>query len=496
MSLFGRGKKEQKGEVKQSIQEQKITKDDGWVTIKGDEHFFGQYNESENGKFLVAYHDGQTGLDGKTRWLDGEVSLIRNEQDILWKKKMERPNNAHVSNDGVVAVEDWLNSKELCGALRVFDVSGNQLMEKRLDSNIGTSNISPDGKYAVVTTCNPDNSIYLFDTKSGNLLWKYKNHSGKIALNVFFNGDKVAIGTGKSVVLAEVEYELTLDGDLSEDSKRDLGTQKSLEEGEMKSDEIVKLLKSYLSSNKKSEIRKGLEGLRNILYLKNQGKVKREVLNLYLDNFAEIMPLLLSHLESRERDVQLEILDLFVKLGKIRKTLIIEHKDRIIDYIKKNSKNFKENHFIGPLGALDPEFTDVIMPILKNYLVNSKSWNSRRFAIFNLESIGRKYPDKIKDVIPIIVEYIEKPEKKDKEIRELAKNNDIAQIDIAVAEGMGADPKTWIMDASIDFIGGIGKKHPEIVKEYVPLLEDVSKNAKSQYSRKKAKRAVENINKK
>jgi len=494
MGLFGRRKKEQKEEVKQSIQEQKITKDDGWVTIEGDEHFFGQYNESENGKFLVAFQDGHIdATSGKSRWINGEVYLISDRQNILWKKQMERPNNVHVSNDGVVAVEDWLNSKELCDALRVFDVSGNQLMEKRLDSNIGTSNISPDGKYAVVTTCNPDNSIYLFDTRRGNLLWKYKNHSRKVALGVFFKGDKVAIGTGKSIVSAEIEYELTLDGDLSKDSKKDLDTQESIEEGEMKSEDVIKLLKSHLSSKKKSETRKGIEELRNILYLKNQGKKKREALNSYLDNFAEIMLLLLSHLEGREHDAQLEILDLFVKLGRIRKTLITEHKDKIIDYIKKNSKDFKENHFIGPLGTLDPEFTDVIMPILKNYLVNSKSWNSRRFAIFNLESIGKKYPDKIKDVIPIIVEYIEKPEKKDKEIRELAKNNDIAQIDIAVAEGMGADPKTWIMDAAIDFIGGIGKKHQEIVKEYIPLLEDISKNAKSQYSRKKATRALDNI---
>ena len=492
MGLFGRSKKTKLEE--KTRQHPTIETEKDWVTIEDDgDSFFGQYNESENGKFMVAYHDGQTGLDGKTRWLDGEVSLIRNEQDILWKKKMERPNNAHVSNDGIVAVEDWLNSKELCGALRVFDVSGNQLMEKRLDSNIGTSNISPDGKYAVVTTCNPDNSIYLFDTRSGNLLWKYKNHSRKVALGVFFKGDKVAIGAGKSIVSAEIEYELTLDGDLSEDSKKELYSQKSLEEGDMKSEDVIKLLKSHLSSKKKLETRKGIEELRMVLDLKNQDKEKREVLISYLDNFAEIMPLLLSHLESRERDVQLEILDLFVKLGRIKKTLIIEHKDKIINYIKKNSKNFKENHFIGPLGALDPEFTDVIMPILKNYLVNSKSWNSRRFAIFNLESIGKKYPDKVKDVIPIIVEYIEKPEKKDKEIRELAKNNDMAQIDIAVAKGMGADPKTWIMDAAIDFIGGIGKKHPGIVKEYIPLLENISKNAKSPYSRKKATRALGNI---
>ena len=491
MGLFGRNKKTKLEE--KTRQHPTIEKEKDWVTIEDDgDSFFGQYNESENGKFLVAYHDGQTGLDGKTRWLDGEVSLIRNEQDILWKKKMERPNNAHVSNDGIVAVEDWLNSKELYGALRVFDVSGNQLMEKRLDLNIGTSNISPDGKYAVVTTCNPDNSIYLFDIENSKLKWKKKNISRKVLTVVFFKKNSIVFGTRIPEDI-DFEYELTLDGDLSEDSKKELYSQKSLEEGDMKSEDVIKLLKSHLTSKKKSETRKGIEELRKILYLKNQGKKKREILNLYLDNFAEIMPLLLSNLENRERNIQLEILDLFVKLGKIRKTLIMEHKDKIIGYIKNNPNNFRETHTLGPLGELDSDFADVIMSILKNYLVNSKSWNSRRFAIFNLESIGKKYPDKVKEVIPIIVEYIEKPEKKDKEIRELAKNNDMAQIDIAVAKGMGADPKTWIMDAAIDFIGGIGKKHSGIVKEYIPLLENISKNAKSQYSRKKATRALDNI---
>ena len=170
-----------------------------------------------------------------------------------------------------------------------------------------------------------------------------------------------------------------------------------------------------------------------------------------------------------------------------------QHKDKIIDYIKKNSKNFRESHLLGHLGELDPEFSDVILPILKNNLVNSKYWNSRRFAIFNLESIGKKYPDKIKDVIPVIVDYIKNPEKTAKQLHKMSKDDFEAGVEISVAAGMNVDPKTWIRDAGIDFIGGIGKKHPEIVKEYASLLEDISKNAKSQYSRKKATRALDNI---
>ena len=174
MGLF---RKDKKIETKKTTRQYPIIeKEKDWVTIEEDgESFFGQYNESENGKYLVAFTDGHMDSSGgKTIWVNGQVYLIENNQNIVWKKTLERPNNAHVSNDGIVAVEDWLNSKDLCGSMIIFDKTGNKIMEHRLDSNIGSSNISPDGKYAVVSTCNPDNSIYLLSLSKKDLSWKKK----------------------------------------------------------------------------------------------------------------------------------------------------------------------------------------------------------------------------------------------------------------------------------------------------------------------------------
>ncbi|MCX6671890.1 MAG: hypothetical protein NTX92_08230, partial [Euryarchaeota archaeon] len=115
------------------------------------------------------------------------------------------------------------------------------------------------------------------------------------------------------------------------------------------------------------------------------------------------------------------------------------------------------------------------------------------FSIFNLELIGKKYPEKIKDILPKIAEYIEDPGKMEKQLQQLVKDNLVAKIDMSVATGMNVDPKTWIRDAAIDFMGGIGKNNPELIKEFIPLLEKVSANAQSPYTIKKAKKALENI---
>ena len=180
-------------------------------------------------------------------------------------------------------------------------------------------------------------------------------------------------------------------------------------------------------------------------------------------------------------------------IGGNKKNLIIEHMQEIIAHIKNNPENYREGHNLGSLGGLDSDFADAVLPIIKDNLTQTNRWNSIRFAIFNLEVIGKKYPEKIRDMIPIVVDYVRNPKKIENELKKNAQDNSKSNIEMAVAAGINVDPKTWIRDAGIDFIGGVGKKHPELVKEYESLLEDISKNAKSQYSRKKAKRALENL---
>lgn len=489
MTTSGNGKKELEDNQK------RVKKDDSWITIEIDqERFSGQYNESENGKYIVAFQDGHMdSTRGKTTWINGEIILIEDEQKILWKKELERPNNAHVSNDGIVAVEDRHNPKELCGSLIIFNIFGNKLMEKRLNANIGASNISPDGINAVVTTCKPENTIYMFEAKTGKLIWEYKDRSVKASLGIFFNNNKISFGTGKSLASVQIEYELTLEGRLTDESERKLQSQKSLEKGEMKIEDAVELIKTYIISNKRGEIRKGLEEINKLFSPKNLSKKKKNFLTKFLDGFPELVPRLITMLDNGEPDFQMWVIDILVKIGRMNKDLIMNQKESIIRYLKANPNNFREGIFLGSLGEIDLIFADVTVPILKDNLINSPHWNARRFSIFNLELIGKKYPEKIKDIVPKIAEYIENPEKTEKQLQQLVKDNLVAKIDMSVATGMNVDPKTWIRDAAIDFMGGIGKNYPELIKEYIPLLEKVSTTAQSPYTVKKAKRALETL---
>ena len=53
------------------------------------------------------------------------------------------------------------------------------------------------------------------------------------------------------------------------------------------------------------------------------------------------------------------------------------------------------------------------------------------------------------------------------------------------------DDANWIRDTCIDAIGMIGKKSPEVVKDAIPILKDLSTNSPSPYTKKKALRALE-----
>jgi hypothetical protein len=54
-------------------------------------------------------------------------------------------------------------------------------------------------------------------------------------------------------------------------------------------------------------------------------------------------------------------------------------------------------------------------------------------------------------------------------------------------------PNTWLRDACIDALGMIWKKSPESANNAVPMLMKLSKYASSQYTRKKALRALDAI---
>jgi WD40 repeat protein len=59
------------------------------------------------------------------------------------------------------------------------------MFEHKFNANVGGQDISPDGIEVIVTTCNPDNSIYLFNIEDNKLVKKIKNNTSQKPLTTF-----------------------------------------------------------------------------------------------------------------------------------------------------------------------------------------------------------------------------------------------------------------------------------------------------------------------
>jgi len=189
-----------------SIDLESYAGNDKWINLEDEKggYFHGQYYQSKNKKYLVAYVDsyGKVDKNGKETNISGQVLLIKDKKKILWRKDIERPNGAFVNNDGIVVVMDWISySGELAGLMHIFNEKGKKLLRYKFsDSNIGGQEMSEDGKEIIVTTCNPEDAIYLFDLIKQKLVKKVNNPSKWHPLTEF------KFTEAKKMVLDEESY--------------------------------------------------------------------------------------------------------------------------------------------------------------------------------------------------------------------------------------------------------------------------------------------------
>ena len=93
-------------------------------------------------------------------------------------------------------------------------------------------------------------------------------------------------------------------------------------------------------------------------------------------------------------------------------------------------------------------------PTLKETIKNHNEWNSRRFAAFNLGSIGEKHPELVRDIIPVMIDYIKKPfEVTKRKPRKI----EVKGITITFDISDNLDQTKWLKDAYIDTLGMFGK---------------------------------------
>lgn len=124
----------------------------GKRSLEGVVGFCGTTEFSKNKDFCIVYRDGSF---DNNKWKNGELALVKDEK-VLFKKKIQRPHDCHVSNEGITICCDWLNSEELAGKFLIFDCKGEQLFEQKATANLGACSISENGKVALFETHHSD----------------------------------------------------------------------------------------------------------------------------------------------------------------------------------------------------------------------------------------------------------------------------------------------------------------------------------------------------
>lgn len=144
------------------------------TTIEDITGFYGSDQYSPNKLYCVSYCDGYYDND---KWKDGDIALVKGKT-LLFKKKIQRPNDCYVSNDGIVICCNWQNSDELTGNFLVFDTTGEQLFSKKTTANLGACAISNNSKIALFEThySNTDdaNKIFLVDILQKQIIHKFQ----------------------------------------------------------------------------------------------------------------------------------------------------------------------------------------------------------------------------------------------------------------------------------------------------------------------------------
>lgn len=136
--------------------------------------FYGRKQYSPNKQYCVSYSDGHY---ENNKWKSGNIALVKDKK-LLFKKKLQRPNDCFVNNDGIVIVCDWLNSDALTGKFLIFNETGEELFSKKTTANLGNCAISDNSQTALFETYNSDTNdgdkIFIVDIPNKKIIHKFE----------------------------------------------------------------------------------------------------------------------------------------------------------------------------------------------------------------------------------------------------------------------------------------------------------------------------------
>ena len=422
---------------------------EGFVTIiQEDSFFFGQYNKSPNGVYIAAFADGYIDRRrGKEEWVYGQIALIRNLREVLWCKRLRRPDKCAVSNNGIVAVINSPIKDKQVGSLHVYDENGKTLFEKVFKSYMSGCAITLDGRYVAAATAYPDNTIYFFDIETRELKWSYKNPRKEAIIDVSISDDKIHVWIGKSEVSKRIGYSLDFKGQLTGEYIESLEKLKTISTGPI--EKSVEALIWLLQSNDNEQI---LAGLKEFKPTRCPAK--------YAEQLA---PHVSRHLYSENEEIAKLSRDVMLRLGRLAPNAIEPYVEAIIKSAESEASRYgifsSEPLFtLSRLGEMNPNWVrDRISMIIKS-LKEHEFWNMRRFSAITIGKIGSRDPNLVKDAVPILTKYLGSsdwwlPQPIDEEMMA-----DLACIEVC------------LRDAALYALGEIGGRDPELVKDFISSI--------------------------
>jgi hypothetical protein len=147
--------------------------------------FFGQCQSSPNGRYTLAWRDGNDeGTRGGARSEGKGRYLLLDGKAVLADGRLERPNNGKVADNGIFVLNDWrFFTGELRGTFCAFRGDGTEILRRKFKANLYNNGLSRDGRYACCQTCNAPNErdssvLTIFDLEQGKEIASWSPESG------------------------------------------------------------------------------------------------------------------------------------------------------------------------------------------------------------------------------------------------------------------------------------------------------------------------------
>lgn len=167
--------------------------------------FYGNEQFSKNKKYRVVYSDGYSDND---KWKKGQFAVLNGDK-LLFKKRLERPNDCHISNNGISICCDWLNIDDLEGKFIAFDLTGKEIFSRKTTAGLGSSGISNDGRIALFETYNSDtedaDQIFVVDLEQGKIISKFDRPTAFIKTEIDTESGRIRLIDNRGFIF-EIDF--------------------------------------------------------------------------------------------------------------------------------------------------------------------------------------------------------------------------------------------------------------------------------------------------